>query len=61
MLLRRQGFNKFTSADKERQLQQALMVGDPMTDNDIAMEVDYFRLARDRYFVPISVKIQVAN
>ncbi|HYM07287.1 MAG TPA: VWA domain-containing protein [Terriglobales bacterium] len=50
-------FSKFTSADRERQLQQALMLGDPVTDIDIAMEIDYFRLARDRYFVPISVKI----
>ena len=33
------------------------MLGDPITDIQIAMEVDYFRLARDRYFVPITVKI----
>ncbi len=33
------------------------MLGDPMTDIDIAMEIDYFRLARDRYFVPIAAKI----
>ncbi len=45
-------FSKFTSTDKERQLTQALMLGDPITDIPIAMEVDYFRLARDRYFVP---------
>jgi VWFA-related protein len=50
-------FNKFTSDDKERQLSEALMLGDPITDIDIAMEVDYFRLARDRYFVPVAVKI----
>ena len=28
------------------------MLGDPVTDIHIAMEIDYFRLARDRYFVP---------
>ena len=28
------------------------MLGDPITDMDIAMELDYFRLGRDRYFVP---------
>jgi hypothetical protein len=28
-----------------------------MTDLSVALEVDYFRLARDRYFVPITVKI----
>jgi VWFA-related protein len=50
-------FNKFTSGDKERQLQEALMLGDPMTDLTIAMEVNWFRLARDRYYVPVTVKI----
>jgi len=50
-------FGKFTSSDKERQLAEALMLGDPMTDLSVALEVDYFRLARDRYFVPITVKL----
>jgi len=50
-------FNKFTASDKERQLQEALMLGDPMTDLTVAMEVNYFRLARDRYFVPVTLKI----
>ena len=50
-------FSKFNSSDKERQLQEALMLGDPMTDLSVALEVDYFRLARDRYFVPVTVKI----
>ena len=50
-------FNKFSESDKERQLAQALVLGDPVTDMDIAMELDYFRLGRDRYFVPLVVKI----
>jgi VWFA-related protein len=50
-------FNKFTESDKERQLAQALMLGDPITDMNIAMELDYFRLGHDRYFVPLAVKI----
>ena len=50
-------FNKFNETDKERQLAQALMLGDPITDMNIAMELDYFRLGRDRYFVPMVVKI----
>jgi len=50
-------FKKFTSSDKENQLEQALMLGDPLTDLSISGELDYFRLARDRYFVPFSVKI----
>ncbi|MCC6857108.1 MAG: VWA domain-containing protein [Bryobacterales bacterium] len=50
-------FRQFNSSDRERQLQEALMLGDPVTDLTIALEVNYFRLARDRYFVPVSVKI----
>jgi VWFA-related protein len=50
-------FKQFTSSDKERQLQEALMLGDPMTDLSIALEVDFFRRARDRYFIPVTVKI----
>jgi hypothetical protein len=50
-------FNKFTSSDKERQLQEALMLGDPVTDLSMAVEWDYFRLARNSYFVPVTVKI----
>jgi VWFA-related protein len=48
---------KFNSTDKERQLEDALTLGDPVNDLPLALEVDYFRVARDRYFVPISVKI----
>ena len=50
-------FKKFTSTDKEDQLQQALMLGDPVTDLSLSAEINDFRLARDRYFVPFSVKI----
>ena len=50
-------FAKFNSADKERQLEEALTSGDPVSELPLALEVDYFRVARDRYFVPISVKI----
>jgi VWFA-related protein len=50
-------FKQFNGSDKERQLAEALLLGDPMTDIDITMEVDYFRLARDRYFVPFAAKI----
>ncbi len=50
-------FNKFTDADKERQLEDALMLGDPITELTIAMEIDYFQLNRAEYFVPIVVKI----
>ena len=50
-------FGQFTSADKENQLQEALMLGDPITDLPLALEVNWFRLSRDRYFVPIAVKV----
>jgi VWFA-related protein len=50
-------FGKFTSAEKERQLEDALMLGDPITELTIAMEVDYFQLNRAEYFVPVVVKI----
>ena len=50
-------FSKFTEVDKERQLEDALMLEDPITDLSIAMEVDYFQLNRAEYFVPIVVKI----
>jgi len=50
-------FRKFDSSDRERQLQEALLLEDPVTDLSVAMEIDYFRMARDRYFVPVAVKI----
>jgi VWFA-related protein len=50
-------FAKFTAADKERQLEDALMLENPVTDITIAMEVNYFQLNRAEYFVPVSVKI----
>jgi VWFA-related protein len=50
-------FDKFTVADKERQLEDALMLKDPVTDLTIAMEINYFQLNRAEYFIPIVVKI----
>jgi VWFA-related protein len=50
-------FAKFTVADKERQLEDALMLGDPITDLTIQMEVNYFQLNRAEYFVPVVMKI----
>jgi VWFA-related protein len=50
-------FSKFTASDKERQLEDALMLGDPITDLTIAMEINYFQLNRAEYFVPVTMKI----
>jgi VWFA-related protein len=50
-------FAKFNEADKERQLEDALMLDNPVTEITIAMEVNYFQLNRAEYFVPVAVKI----
>ena len=50
-------FGKFTAVEKERQLEDALMLEDPVTELSIAMEIDHFQLNRAEYFVPIVVKI----
>lgn len=50
-------FKKFTTADKERQLEDAFMLGDPITELTMAMEVNYFQLNRAEFFVPIAIKI----
>ncbi len=50
-------FQKFTASDKEQQLDEALTLGDPFTDLPLALEVDYFRMAKDKYFVPITARI----
>jgi VWFA-related protein len=50
-------FAKFNEADKERQLEDALMLENPVTEITIAMEVNYFQLNRAEYFVPVAVKI----
>lgn len=50
-------FSKFTAVDKERQLEDALMLENPITELSIAMEIDHFQLNRAEYFVPIIVKI----
>ena len=50
-------FGKFTLADKERQLEDALALGDPITDLTISMEVNFFQLNKAEYYVPVQVKI----
>jgi VWFA-related protein len=50
-------FTKFTTADKERQLEDALMLGDPITDLTIQMEVNYFQLNKAEYYVPVVMKV----
>jgi VWFA-related protein len=50
-------FAEFSAADKERQLEEALMLGDPITELTIALEINYFQLNRAEYYVPVAVKI----
>ena len=50
-------FDKFTTADKERQLEEALMLEYPVTELTIALEINYFEMNHAEYFVPIMVKI----
>jgi VWFA-related protein len=50
-------FAKLSGAERERQLEEALMLENPITDITIALEVNYFQLNRAEYFVPVAVKI----
>ena len=50
-------FAKMRESDKESQLQQALESENPITDLPLAVEIDYFRLDKNKYFVPVSVEI----
>ncbi len=50
-------YANFNNADKDRQLEEALMQADPVTEMTMAMELNYFRLNRAEYFIPVDVKI----
>jgi VWFA-related protein len=50
-------FGRFTAADKERQLEEALLLENPITEISIAVEVNYFQLSRAEYFVPVAIKM----
>jgi VWFA-related protein len=50
-------FATFTAADKERQLEEAFRLEDPITEITMAMELNHFQLSRAEYYVPVSMKI----
>jgi VWFA-related protein len=50
-------FAAFSAADRERQLEEALRLDQPITDVRMAVEINVFRLNRSEYFVPVSVRI----
>ena len=50
-------FAKQSSADRERQLEEAMMLENPITDITVALELNYFQLNSAEYFIPVAVKI----
>lgn len=46
-----------SAVEKERQLEEAMLLEDPVTDIPIALELDFFQLNRAEYFVPVFLKI----
>jgi VWFA-related protein len=50
-------WGKYNTADKERQLEDALMQQDPWTELTVAVEVNYFQLNKAEYQLPVMVKI----
>jgi VWFA-related protein len=50
-------FAKLSGAERERQLEEALMLENPVTDITIALELNYFQLNSAEYFIPVAVKM----
>jgi VWFA-related protein len=50
-------WSKQNTIERERQLEEALMLENPITDITIALELNYFQLSRSEYFVPVAAKI----
>ncbi|MBM3785943.1 MAG: VWA domain-containing protein [Acidobacteria bacterium] len=50
-------WSQFDAADKEKQLSEAMVLGNPVTDLEMAVEVMYFRMEKGRYAVPVALKI----
>jgi VWFA-related protein len=52
---------KQNGVDRERQIEEALMLENPITDVTIALELNYFQLSRSEYFVPVAAKIPASE
>ncbi len=50
-------FKAMGSEGREKQLQDAMLLGDPVTDLPLAVEIDWFRQGGNNWFVPVAVKI----
>ena len=48
---------RISAREKESQLEEAILLGDPMTELPIALEVNFFKMGKLSYFVPVAVKI----
>ena len=47
----------FSSSDRDRQLEEAFMLENPLTDMTIVMELNVFKLNSAEYYIPVAVKI----
>jgi VWFA-related protein len=52
---------KQNAVDRERQLEEALMLENPITDVTIALELNYFQVSRSEYFIPVAAKIPASE
>jgi hypothetical protein len=52
-----EAFARYTAPERERQLEEALMLDDPITEITLALELSYFQLNTAGYFVPVAVKV----
>jgi VWFA-related protein len=50
-------YARFNAADKERQLEEAFRLEDPITEIPMAMEVNQFQINRAEYFIPVSLRM----
>ena len=54
-------FERMTTVDRERQLEEAFSLESPITEIPLAAEVNYFQLNPDEYYVPVVVNIAGAE
>jgi len=50
-------FGVFTTEDRERQLEQAILSPTPEVELPLAVETAQFRIDKDQVFVPIAAKL----
>jgi len=50
-------FKAMGGEGREKQLQDAMLLGDPITDLPLAVEINWFRKGGNNWFVPVAVKI----